>query len=63
MSERINQCHLCKSTDVAVVMIHNPDTQDLNSMATLKCNHCNNEWLGRVTSPWTEKQRRDGFLI
>lgn len=63
MSERITLCPRCKSKDVIVGKLHNPETHDLNCQATLSCEVCNHSWEGLTTSPWTESQRENGFLL
>jgi len=63
MSERLTTCPSCNSTHVLTVKIHNPDTHDMNANATLKCGDCGHEWEGRVTSPYMEEQRSNGWVI
>ncbi len=62
MSERQTLCPACKSLDVQVQRLLNPDTHDLNCKALLIC-RCKHEWEGSVTSPWTEEQRANGFVL
>jgi hypothetical protein len=62
MSERLNTCPACQSRRVRVVKILNPDTTDMNANADLKCEDCQHEWVGRVTSPLYERLRRQGRI-
>jgi uncharacterized Zn finger protein len=63
MSERLNLCPECRSRQVEVVTVHNPDTQDMNSNATLKCEDCGHTWEGRVMSKHHRWEREMGFVI
>jgi hypothetical protein len=63
MASRITTCPLCKSQHIRVVKIHNPNTKDMNSNATLRCEDCNHEWEGHVASAYHKEQRRRGFSI
>ncbi len=62
MSERLLSCPECGSLDVDTKSVHDPDTRDMNSRATLKCCDCDHEWEGLVTSRWCEHQRAMGFI-
>jgi hypothetical protein len=62
MSERLTRCPACKSLDVRVVKLLNPETHDLNCKADLAC-PCGHTWEGLVTSPWTAEQRTLGFAM
>ena len=61
MSERLTLCPTCRSRFVSTVVIHNPETHDMNARATLKCDDCQHEWEGRVTSPRTQDDIDRGF--
>jgi len=63
MSERLSRCPACKSLNVETVVVHNPETKDMNSDATLHCRDCDHEWEGLVTSPYLEEQRARGFIL
>jgi hypothetical protein len=65
MSERQTHCPACKSLDVKVQRLLNPETHDLNCKALIFCMAlgCGHSWEGWVTSPWTEEQRAKGFSI
>ena len=63
MSERITLCPKCRGDDVDVIKIHNPETHDMNSEATLHCLTCDNTWEGEVTSHRTEELYRKGQII
>ena len=60
---RSTRCPKCESLDVETVKIHNPDTHDMNSNATLKCRTCGHVWEGRITSEYHLEQRRRGVCI
>ena len=63
MSERLVTCPQCKGTHTTTVKLHNPDTTDMNTNADLKCHECQHEWVGRVSSPYAQEQRRRGWWI
>jgi uncharacterized Zn finger protein len=63
MAERCNLCPQCRSRQVEVVTVHNPDTQDMNSNATLKCGECGHTWEDRVMSEHHREKRRRGLAI
>jgi hypothetical protein len=63
MSERLSRCPACQSLDVETVKVHNPETHDMNSDATLRCRSCEHEWEGLVTSPYYEDQMDRGFIL
>jgi hypothetical protein len=63
MSERQTLCPKCRSWRVDTVTIHNPDTQDMNARATLKCIACGHTWEGSVMSPCHKRQRERGWRI
>lgn len=63
MSERLTACPQCRSTAITTVKLHNPETHDMNCDADLRCEDCKHEWVGRVTSPYCQEQRRQGFWI
>lgn len=62
MASRLTLCPECKSTNVDTVKLHNPNTGDLNCHATLRCNDCEHQWEGRVTSPRVKRLRAQGRL-
>jgi len=63
MSQILTTCPKCESRHVETKIIHNPDTTNMNAKATLRCQDCQHEWEGRVTSPYHEENRRRGFCI
>ena len=63
MSEQLNQCPKCKSINYSVVKVHNPDTTDMNSKATLKCYKCKHEWEDLIASKYHQEQTERGFRI
>jgi len=65
MSEILNRCPKCGAFQYFdnIVKEHNPDTTDMNMQATLRCNKCNHEWEGLVTSPHYKKGRERGLYI
>lgn len=63
MSERLNKCPKCKSTNLIVIKIHNPETHDLNANATLECEDCKNIYKDRVPSPYYKEEYNRGFVI
>jgi len=62
---KLTQCPVCKGTHTTVLKLHNPETQDMNCDATIRCeaDGCKHEWEGRVTSPDHEWKRSMGFVI
>ena len=62
MSERLTNCPKCHSFNIGTIIVHNPDTQDMNSKATLFCNECKNEFEGLITSKYYENQRKKGYI-
>ena len=65
MSERLEQCPECNTTDIVVLKVHNPETMDMNSDATLQCTKpmCEHTWEGRTASNCYQKQREWGWII
>jgi hypothetical protein len=63
MAEKIIICPSCKDHYYEIVKIHNPDTCDLNSKATLICKQCNIQWEGLVASSHYKQQREYGWTI
>jgi len=63
MAERLTTCPECVSTKVKMQKMHNPETQDMNARATLRCEECKHVWEGEVTSPHLKEQRRRGFVL
>lgn len=63
MSERLPQCPACRGFDVETVVVHDPDTREMNSHATLRCVGCRHEWEGLVTSAHHEDLRARGFVL
>jgi len=63
MAIKLNECPKCRSFNVRVVKVHNPDTQDMNAKATLACDDCGNEFEGRITSDHHKRQRAMGHCI
>jgi transposase-like protein len=61
MAERLTTCPECKSADVQVLKIINPETWDLNADADLLCDSCHHEWRGKVNSPNRERDRENGW--
>jgi len=55
MSVRLSGCPKCSGVNVGAIKIHNPETTDLNSHATLKCEDCKHEWEGKTTSKHTQE--------
>ena len=62
MSERITLCPECNSSNIETVKIHNPDTHDMNSQATLLCRACKHIWEGLIKSDYMADQQREGFV-
>lgn len=62
MSSRLNTCPRCKSFNVETVMVHNPDTQEMNAKASLRCRECGCVWDGAVTSDYHRRMRQMGFV-
>ena len=44
MAERLNKCPKCYALEPEVLVIHNPETTDLNAKPTLKCWDCLHTW-------------------
>lgn len=63
MSERLTSCPKCKSINISIINVHNPNTFSMNSKATLLCNHCNNEWEDLIASKHFEEQKRKEYII
>ena len=63
MAQRRNKCPECSSYDLTVVEELNPNTTDLNMRAKLRCEDCEHEWEGRITSHHYQRQREMGFVI
>ncbi len=61
MSERLIKCSKCQGLDVEATVIHNPETQDMNAKATLRCNDCGHTFEGYVTSPVFEQMQNEGW--
>jgi len=57
MSERINICPGCKSKNIEILKIINPETKGMNCEADIRCKECGEEWDGRVTSPYHKKNK------
>jgi uncharacterized Zn finger protein len=63
MAARQTCCPECGSPFVDTVVIHNPETLDMNARATLRCCKCGHQWEGRITSPHHERKRAKGRSI
>ena len=63
MTIRQVKCPKCSSFSVNVVAVHNPETTDLNAVATLKCADCGHEWEGSTASGHYQKMRDQGRFI
>ena len=63
MAERRIKCPKCFALDPDVVKIHNPDTADMNSDATLQCWDCAFTWEGKTTSARLKEERLKGFVM
>jgi len=62
MAERRDKCPKCFAYDPNVLEILNPETTDLNAKANLECYECKYVWEDKITSPYYEKMRDQGFI-
>jgi|CXWL01.1.fsa_nt_gi transposase-like protein len=62
MSVRLIHCPSCKSRNIEIVKLLNPDTIDMNCKADIKCLDCDNTWVGYTTSPRNKEMRRKGWV-
>ena len=63
MAERRIKCPKCFALDSDVLVIHNPDTDDMNANATLQCWDCLHTWEGKTSSPKYERDKENGFVM
>ena len=67
MSERLNKCPKCGALQYQdrAIKIHDPDTTNINSRATLSCDSpdCDHEWEGWITSVYHRRQQEIGWVL
>jgi hypothetical protein len=63
MTERINKCPECFALYPDVVEIHNLDTHDFHTNATLQCWDCLHIWEDEIPSPRYESDKANGWII
>jgi len=61
--ELVIRCKKCKSTNLTLIEVINPDTTNMNMDAKLKCNSCGDEAIYQVSSYYTNERREKGFII
>lgn len=61
MSERLEFCPRCKILHPKIIKVHNPETGDMNSNATLECEICFLRWEGQITSKYMQEQIERGW--